>query len=66
MSREVLSSRDYQYSPQGYLVDNAPWQEEIKKKIAEEFQKRITEPRPTLDTDEFQPFFFRKIRKLPR
>ncbi len=57
MSREVLSSRDYQYSPQGYLVDNAPWQEEIKKKIAEEFQKRITEPRPTLDTDEFQPFF---------
>jgi flagellar assembly protein FliH len=57
MSREVLSNRDYQYSPQGYLVDNIPWQEEIRKRIAEEIQKRITEPRPTLDTDEIQPFF---------
>lgn len=57
MSREVLSNRDYQYSPQGYLVDNTPWQEEIKKRLAEEFRKRITEPRPTLDTDEIQPFF---------
>ncbi|GEM_PF-782491 len=57
MSREVLSNRDYQYSPQGYLVDNAPWQDEIKKRLAEEIQRRITEPRPTLDTDEIQPFF---------
>jgi len=57
MSREVLSNQDYQYSPQGYLVDNAPWQDEIKKRLAEEIQRRITEPRPTLDTDEIQPFF---------
>ena len=57
MSREVISNPDYQYSPQGYLVDNVPWQEEIKKRLAEEIQKRMTEPHPTLDTEEFQPFF---------
>lgn len=57
MSREVISNRDYQYSPQGYLVDNVPWQEEIKKRLAEEIQRRMTEPHPTLDTEEIQPFF---------
>lgn len=57
MGRGVLSDRDYQYSLQGYLVDNAPWQDEIKKRLTEEIRKRMTEPRPTLDTDEIQPFF---------
>ncbi len=57
MSRGVLSNQDYQYSIQGYLVDNVPWQEEIQRRIKEEAKKRISEPRPTLDTDEFQPFF---------
>lgn len=57
MSREVLSSRDYQYQEQGYLVDNIPWQDEIKRRLAEEIRKRITEPRPTLDAEEFSPVF---------
>jgi flagellar assembly protein FliH len=57
MSREVLSNQDYQYSPQGYLVDNTAWQEEIKRRLAEELKKGITEPRPTLNPDEFQPYF---------
>lgn len=56
MSREVLSSQDYQYSQQGYLVDNTPWQEEIKRRLAEELKRRISDPHPTLDTDEFRPF----------
>ncbi|HUO58595.1 MAG TPA: FliH/SctL family protein [bacterium] len=55
MSREVLASQDYQYSDTGYLVDNIPWQEEIKKRLEMEFKKRITEPRPTLAPEEFQP-----------
>ncbi len=56
MGRGVLSNQDYQYSKQGYLVDNVPWQEEIQRRLKEEIKKRISEPRPTLDTDEFQPF----------
>ena len=54
MSREVLSSRDYQLEP-GYVVDNVPWQEEIKRRLEQETSKRITEPRPTLEPEEFQP-----------
>ena len=55
MSREVLSSRDYQQLEQGYLVDNAPWQEEIKKRIRQGSVVKITETRPTLGPEEFQP-----------
>ena len=55
MSREVLSSQEYQYSQEGYLVDNTPWQDEIRKRLEEQARVRITEPHPTLDTDEFQP-----------
>src|ERR1035441_10045582 len=56
MSQGVLSSRNYQYSQQGYLVDNASWQEEIKRRLKEEAIRHITEPMPTLDPREFQPF----------
>jgi flagellar assembly protein FliH len=56
MSREVLSSQSYQYLEQGYLVDNMIWQEEIKKRLNEETAPRITEHRPTLNPEEFQPF----------
>lgn len=52
-----MSSREYEYSPKGYLIDNIPWQAEIQKRLEEEFKKRITDPNPTLDTDEFQPYF---------
>jgi flagellar assembly protein FliH len=56
MSKELLSDRDYQYSGQGYLVDNGPWQEEIRRRLKEELRKTVTDPHPTLDTDEFRPF----------
>jgi len=55
MSREVLSSRDYQPLEQGYLVDNIPWQEEIKKRLRQASVVKITETRPTLGPEEFQP-----------
>jgi len=57
MSREVLSSRDYQQLEQGYLVDNGPWQEEIKKRLRQQAVVKITETRPTLGPEEFQPLF---------
>lgn len=57
MSREVLSDRDYQLSEPGYLIDNRPWQEEIKKRIEKETQALFVEARPTLGTEEFQPLF---------
>jgi flagellar assembly protein FliH len=56
MSREVLSSQSYRYLEQGYLVDNATWQEEIKRRFDEGVAPRITEHRPTLNPEEFQPF----------
>src|SRR5947209_1258408 len=55
MSQEVLSSRDYQQLEQGYIVDNVPWQEEIKRRLEERTAVIITEPRPTLGPEEFQP-----------
>jgi flagellar assembly protein FliH len=57
MSREVLSSEEYQYLEQGYLVDNIPWQEEIKKRLEVEAGKKMAEARPTLGVEEFQPLF---------
>jgi flagellar assembly protein FliH len=56
MSRGVLSSQGYQYLEQGYLVDNTVWQEEIKKRLLEEAAPKLTEHRPTLNPEEFQPF----------
>ena len=56
MSREVLSSQSYRYLEQGYLVDNTTWQEEIKRRFDEGMAPRITEHRPTLNPEEFQPF----------
>ncbi len=55
MGSGVLSKQDYQPLGQGYLVDNIPWQEEIKKRLAQERAVIITEPRPTLGPEEFQP-----------
>jgi flagellar assembly protein FliH len=56
MSRGVLSSQGYQYLEQGYLVDNTIWQEEIKKRLSAEAAPKLTEHRPTLNPEEFQPF----------
>src|SRR5579872_3454229 len=55
MSHEVLSSQDYQQLEQGYIVDNVPWQEEIRKRLEESAARIITDPRPTLGHEEFQP-----------
>ena len=41
MSKSVLSEQQYQYSGQGYLVDNAPWQEELKRRAEEEMNRRL-------------------------
>jgi flagellar biosynthesis/type III secretory pathway protein FliH len=59
MGHEVLSKTDYQYVDQGYLVDNGPWQEEIKKRIERQNQSIPKNGRswPTLGTNEFQPMF---------
>jgi flagellar assembly protein FliH len=55
MSRGVLSNQDYQYTEPGFLLDNVPWQEEIKKRLEEEVQSVVVESRPTLGVDEFEP-----------
>ncbi len=55
MSREVLSSQSYQYLENGYLIDNTIWQEEIKRRFNAEMAPKITEHRPTLNPEEFQP-----------
>jgi flagellar assembly protein FliH len=58
MSREVLSNRDYQFFDQGYLVDNAPWQDEIKKRNEEEQKRNLAKPWPlgegTLPVQDFR------------
>jgi len=61
MSREVLSSRDYRYVEQKYLIDNLLWQEEIKQRLAEEVPKQVVDPHPTLNTDELEPFFLPEV-----
>jgi flagellar assembly protein FliH len=57
MSREVLSSRDYQYLDEGYLVDNLPWQEEIKKRLEEEAREKPVEVETngTFELEDFKP-----------
>jgi flagellar assembly protein FliH len=54
MKRGFLSSRDYQYQKPGYLVDNIPWQVEIKKRIEEEIRSKPTDPHPTLGTEDIR------------
>jgi flagellar assembly protein FliH len=54
MERGFLSSRDYQYLKPGYLVDNIPWQVEIKKRLEEEMRVKSSDPHPTLGTEEAQ------------
>lgn len=42
MSKSVLSDRQYQYSDQGYVVDNVGWQDEIKRRLWEDAQAAAT------------------------
>jgi flagellar assembly protein FliH len=57
MGHEVLSRQDYEFIDRGYLIDNGPWQEKIKKML--ERQKTIgsIQSWPTLGVDEFKPDF---------
>ncbi len=57
MGHEVLSNQEYRYFDQGYLVDNGPWQEKIRKRNEARLKPNISEPWPTLGTEEFQPAF---------
>jgi flagellar assembly protein FliH len=57
MGHDVLSSRDYEYIDQGYLIDNGPWQEKIKKMTQRQKSLVSVEPWPTLGLDEFKPNF---------
>lgn len=41
MGLGVLSSQDYQYEEPGVLVDNLPWQEEIRKRLREEEDRAL-------------------------
>jgi flagellar assembly protein FliH len=40
MGKSVLSDRQYQYSDQGYVVDNVYWQDEIKRRAWEEINRQ--------------------------
>ena len=57
MGHEVLSSRDYEYIDQGYLIDNGPWQEKIKKMAQRPKTIGLVQSWPTLGVDEFKPDF---------
>jgi flagellar assembly protein FliH len=57
MGHDVLSSQDYEYIDQGYLIDNGPWQEKIKKMTQHQKSLGSAEPWPTLGLDEFKPNF---------
>src|ERR1700677_1026329 len=57
MSQEVLSSQDYEHLDQGYLIDNGPWQEKIKKMIQLSKNIGLVQSWPTLGVDEFKPDF---------
>jgi len=57
MGHDVLSSQDYEYIDQGYLIDNGPWQEKIKKMTQRQKSLGSVEPWPTLGLDEFKPSF---------
>jgi flagellar assembly protein FliH len=55
MSRSLLSDQNYAYAEQGYLVDNMPWQDEIRRRLEAERAPRILDPMPTLNPVEFEP-----------
>lgn len=57
MGHEVLSSRDYEYVDQGYLIDNGPWQEKIKKMAERQKTIGLVQSWPTLGVDELKPDF---------
>jgi flagellar assembly protein FliH len=57
MSQEVLSSQDYEHIDQGYLIDNGPWQEKIKKMAQLSKSIVVVKSWPTLGVDEFKPDF---------
>lgn len=57
MGHEVLSSRDYEYLDHGYLIDNGPWQEKIKKMAERQKTIGLVQSWPTLGVDEFKPDF---------
>lgn len=56
MGHEVLSDQDYQYMDQGYLIDNGPWQDKIKK-MAQPHEMVSGGTWPTLGVEEFKPDF---------
>jgi flagellar assembly protein FliH len=57
MGHEVLSRRDYEFIDQGYLIDNGPWQEKIKKMVERQKTIGLVQSWPTLGVDEFKPDF---------
>ncbi len=57
MGQEVLSSRDYEHIDRGYLIDNGPWQEKIKKMAELTKNIGLVQSWPTLGADEFKPDF---------
>ncbi len=57
MGHDVLSKGGYQYIDKGFLVDNGPWQEEIKKRIERQAVVKSDESWPTLGVNEFQPVY---------
>lgn len=56
MGKSVLSGLQYEYSDQGYVVDNVQWQDEIKRRVWEEYQKTqaLSAPAPEAAPAEFQ------------
>ena len=65
MSREVLSNREYQYLDSGYLVDNLPWQDEIRKRLEVEASRRAAENRPAEGLAELEPAFLTESVEEP-
>lgn len=57
MSQEVLSRQDYEHVDQGYLIDNGPWQEKIRKMTQISKSIGLVKSWPTLGVDEFKPDF---------
>ncbi|HVZ81905.1 MAG TPA: FliH/SctL family protein [bacterium] len=55
MSRSLLPDQNYAYAEQGYLVDNMPWQDEIRKRLEAERAPKLLDPMPTLNPAEFEP-----------
>jgi len=59
MGHDVLSSEEYQNVDQGYVVDNGPWQEKIKRSTQDASASSVISggPWPTLGVEEFKPDF---------